>query len=305
MQNIKFNVASLYQPKRIDAYLTDCLEGRFSRSQLKVCFEKNEVLLNGNAAKPRDLVKNGDVVSGNLSLEAASSSLLAQDIPVTVLFEDSKLLAIYKPVGMVVHPGAGNKKDTLVNALLGRGTKLAEAAGFARPGIVHRLDKDTSGVLIVAKDNRTHKLLQEQFAKREVSKHYTALVRGRVEFQEGRICEAIGRHTKIRHKMAVSTAETAKEAESRYRVIKYFKRATLLDVEILTGRTHQIRVHMAHLGHTVVGDKVYGTKEEEGRLMLHASKIAFTHPGTGKIISFQSPLPPDFLQVLEKYEKEK
>ncbi len=304
MQNVEFRVPSLYQAKRIDAYLTERLEGQFSRSQLKASFDKKEVLLNGVPARPRDLVKEGDVVSGSLSVENDSGKLLAQDIPVSVLFEDSKILIIDKPVGMVVHPGAGNKKGTLVNALLGRGTKLAEAAGLTRPGIVHRLDKETSGVLIVAKDNRTHKMLQEQFAKREVSKHYTALVRGHIEFQEGRICEPIGRHSKVRHKMAVSRRETSKEAESRYRVIKFYHRATLVDVEILTGRTHQIRVHMAHLGHTVVGDTVYGTMEPEGRLMLHASRIEFTHPGTGKTVKFESPLPEDFKRVVEKYKKE-
>jgi 23S rRNA pseudouridine1911/1915/1917 synthase len=305
MQTVEFKVPHLYQSKRIDAYLTERLEGQFSRSQLKACFDNHEVLLNGKPARPRDLVNEGDVVSGALSVENASGKILAQDIPVSVLHEDAKLLIIDKPVGMVVHPGAGNKKDTLVNALLGRGTKLAESAGLDRPGIVHRLDKETSGVLIVAKDNRTHKMLQDQFASREISKHYTALVRGRIEFQEGRICEPIGRHLKVRHKMAVSHTEKSKEAESRYRVIQYFKRATLVDVEILTGRTHQIRVHMLHLGHPVVGDEVYGPKEPEDRLMLHASKIAFTHPGTGKIISFESPLPADFKKVLEKYKKEK
>ncbi len=169
-------------------------------------------------------------------------------------------------------------------------------------GIVHRLDKDTSGLLLVAKNNRAHRGLQSQFESRSLSKTYTALVRGKVEYEEGHISESIDRHGKIRRKMAVSHSETARDAETKYRVLKRFRYATLLEVKILTGRTHQIRVHMAHLGAPVAGDELYGTRHPGERLGLHASKIEFAHPTTGAIMSFKSELPAEFKEMIKKAE---
>ena len=230
------------------------------------------------------------------------SSLQPEQIPVNVIYEDESLLVVDKPAGMVVHPGAGNKKGTLVHALLGRGTTLSmgDTKVKDRPGIVHRLDKETSGLLIVAKNNEAHRKLQDQFESRTVTKIYTALVSGRVDFEEGHIEDPLSRHLKIRRKMAVSKSELAKEALTKYRVLERFGFSTLLKVRILTGRTHQIRVHLAHLGHPVLGDELYGKKESAPRLCLHASKIEFTHPKTGKMMFFESPLPPEFEAALKE-----
>jgi len=298
---IQHKVPSLYGPKRIDVYLSELLKGRFSRQELKAVLQNGGILLNGKSAKPRILVKEGDLIEGSLPA-AQATTLFAEKLPLNVIFEDDDLLVIDKPAGMVVHPGAGNKKGTLVNALLGHGSALSSLGGHQRPGIVHRLDKETSGLLLVAKNNRAHRVLQSQFESRTLSKTYTALVKGKVEFEEGHVSEPIGRHGKIRQKMAVSHSETARDAETRYRVLKHFRTSTLLEVKTLTGRTHQIRVHMAHLGTPVAGDELYGTKRPGERLGLHASRIEFAHPTTGAIMSFKSELPNDFKAMIQKAE---
>lgn len=264
-------------------------------------FQQGLIRLNGKPAKPKALVKEGDLIEGSLPA-ARITALSPETIPLNVLFEDNDILVIDKPAGMVVHPGAGNKEGTLVHALLGRGSELSSLGGHQRPGIVHRLDKETSGLLLVAKNNRAHRALQSQFEARSLSKTYTALVKGKVEFEEGHVSEPIDRHAKIRRKMAVSYSETAREAETRYRVLKRFRYATLLEVKLLTGRTHQIRVHMAHLGHPVVGDELYGTRQPGERLALHASKIEFAHPTTEAIMSFKSEWPQDFKAMIQKAE---
>ena len=289
--------------KRIDVYLVEALDRRFSRAQIKAAIEKNEIFLNGKPVKPKSFVKEGDVIRGGV-LERKENFLSPENISLDVIYEDEDILVVNKPTGMVVHPGAGNKKSTLVHALLGRQGALSDVGGLMRPGIVHRLDKGTSGILVVAKHNQAHRLLQAQFSSRNLSKTYIALVQGRVEFQQGHILEPIGRHPKIKTKMAVRRAEgQGREAESLYRVLKRFAYATLLEVKILTGRTHQIRVHMAHLGYPVVGDEMYGKKNEGQRLALHASKIEFTHPKSGKIVQFTSELPDDFKKMIEENEK--
>lgn len=303
VEKIDLTVPSLYISKRIDAYLAEKFQGQFSRSEIKSALEKGSILLNAKKVKASVAVSEGDHITGSVSV-SRETTLTPESIPIKVVYEDESILIVDKAVGMVVHPGAGNKKGTLVHALLGRGQALSSEGGSFRPGIVHRLDKETSGLLVVAKDNASHRHLQSQFAERSLTKVYTALVKGQVEFQEGHIRESIGRHAKIRHKMAVSTQETAKEAVTEYKVLKRFKRATLLEVKILTGRTHQIRVHFAHLGYPVLGDEVYGTRKEGERLALHASRLAFEHPKTGYRMTFESPLPDDFKAMVEKAEKE-
>ena len=306
MRNIQETVSSVYTPKRIDVYLTGALGGQFSREEIKNALQKGKILLNGETAKPRTLVKEGDLIEGAIS-SVKDSPLSPETLPIRIVYEDDWLLVVDKAAGMVVHPGAGHKKGTLVHALLGKGVALSSVGDKTRPGIVHRLDKETSGLLLVAKNNQAHRLLQAQFASRSLSKTYTALVKGRVEFEEGRICEPIGRDRKIRQKMAVVKDERGREAETHYRVLKRFPHATLLEIKLLTGRTHQIRVHFAHLGCPVVGDAMYG-RESAGRRLsrrhaLHASKISFTHPKTGKIMEFESPLPDDFDQMIEEAKK--
>ena len=301
MQKIKETIPYLHAPKRLDVYLAQVFSGQFSREEIKNALRKGNVLLNGQAAKPRALVKEGDLIEGSIS-SPQPSQLLPESIPIKIVYEDDWLLVVDKPAGMVVHPGPGNKHGTLVNALLGKGVALSSVEERLRPGIVHRLDKETSGLLLVAKDNQSHRLLQAQFASRTLSKTYIALVEGRVEFEEGRVSEPIGRHPKVLQKMAVLKTDRAKEAETHYRVLQRFPHATLLEVKPLTGRTHQIRVHLAHLGHPVAGDSLYGREGRKERLVsrhaLHASKIQFTHPKTGKIMKFESPLPEDFKRLL-------
>ncbi len=266
--------------ERIDSFVARALLGRFSREEIKESLKKGLVFLNGQSAAPKKIVSEGDVVTGTIHSDK-TSFLQPEDIPVKVVYEDTSLLVIDKPAGMVVHPGAGNKKGTLVNALLGRGAALSETGGPERPGIVHRLDKETSGLLVVPKEN------------------------GRVEFEEGHVAEPIGRHPKVRQKMAVSHLPRAKDAESIYRVLKRFPHTTLIEVKLLTGRTHQIRVHMAHLGYPVVGDALYGKVPERSsnRHALHAAKLEFVHPKSGKIMTFESEWPEDFKAIVEAHKE--
>jgi 23S rRNA pseudouridine1911/1915/1917 synthase len=302
MSTFELNVPSLYASKRIDAYLAATLAGKFSRQEIKTSLTEEKIFLNGKPARPRDPVKEGDRIIGEV-VSQKNETLIPEHIALKIIYEDESILVIDKAAGMVVHPGAGNKKGTLVHALLGRGSKLSDMGGLSRPGIVHRLDKDTSGLLVVAKDNASHKALQSQFASRTLSKTYMALVAGNVDFEEGHISKSIGRDAKIRGKMAVSQHESAREAETRYRVLKRFPYATLVEVKIITGRTHQIRVHFGDLGHPVVGDVLYGTSRViQPRLALHAAKIEFAHPKTGKMMTFESPLPDELNKMIESAE---
>ena len=299
MSSLQMKVGHLHTPKRADAYLAEVFAGKFSREELKASLVTGGICVNGQKARPSLLLKEGDVIAGTLP-EQGKTAMVGEDIPLKVLYEDKSLLVIDKPVGMVVHPGAGNKKSTLVHALIGRGSPLSNLGGDYRPGIVHRLDKDTSGLLIVAKNNEAHRGLQSQFAARAMTKIYTALVKGRIQFEEGHVNASIDRHSKIRQKMAVSEKDTAREAETLYRTVERFRYATLLEVRIVTGRTHQIRVHMAHIGHPVVGDPLYGTALEGQRLALHATKIEFIHPLTDKSMKFESPLPADLQEMIRQ-----
>ena len=305
--SIDLTVKKLYDPKRLDAYLAEAFAGKFSRAEAKKGIEKSAVLLNGKPARPRDLVREGDRIQGEVAAEE-KWPLKPENIPLMVLYEDESIVVIDKPVGLVVHPGAGNKKGTLVHALLGRKSELSSVGEANRPGIVHRLDKDTSGVLIVAKDNVSHRALQAQFAARSLSKTYIALVKGRIDYDEGHLEQALGRDPKVRQKMAVSREESARPAQTLYKVLKRFRYTTLLEVKIITGRTHQIRVHMQHLGHAVVGDPLYGVipsaTPRQGRMALHASKIEFLHPKTGKLMKLESPIPAEMKAMIDKAEKE-
>jgi 23S rRNA pseudouridine1911/1915/1917 synthase len=304
---IDVTVRNLYATQRIDAYLTEALAGKFSRQEVKSSIKDALIFLNEKAARPRDPVKEGDRIHGVLVTEE-KWPLEPENIPVKVLYEDESLLVVDKPAGLVVHPGAGNKKGTLVHALLGRKATLSSLGDAHRPGIVHRLDKDTSGLLIVAKDNFSHRALQSQFAARSLSKTYVALVKGSLEYEEGRLEQPLARDPKNRHKMAVSREDFAHAAQTHYRVLERFRYTTLLEIKLITGRTHQIRVHMQHLGHPVVGDPLYGNVVSvtlpKGRLALHASKIEFLHPKTGKLMKVVSPIPPEKNVMIDQAKKE-
>ena len=295
----------LHSPKRLDAYLAEALAGRFSRQEIKRSLGRSAFLVNGKIARSKDRIREGDHVRGEI-VGVEKFPMAGENIPLNILYEDESLFVIDKPAGLVVHPGAGNKKGTLVHALIGRQATLSSLGGLVRPGIVHRLDKETSGILLVAKNNAAHRALQDQFAMRTISKTYWALVRGRVEFEEGRVERAMARDARERKKMSVSREASALPAETRYRVLKRFRQATLLEVRLITGRTHQIRVHMKHLGHPVMGDTLYGAPVESrcARMALHAAKIEFSHPTTGKIMTFESPIPIDMKKMIEEAQQE-
>ena len=227
------------------------------------------------------------------------TTALAEKIALEVVYEDDDLAVINKPSGLVVHPAPGNPKHTLVNALLGRFTELSDI-NPERPGIVHRLDKETSGLLVVAKNNSSHLKLAEQFASHTIERTYVAIVSGVVEFDENIIEAPIGRHPIKRKKMAVSFSEDTKYAKTHYRTLKRGKDFTLLELKPFTGRTHQLRVHLAFLGYPILGDDKYGRRNEFSRLALHAKSLGFTHPRTGKFLQFDSQLPEEFNDFIKK-----
>ena len=255
------------------------------------------MLVNGAAQKPSFTLREGDAVAV-APAEPAPLRAVAEDIPLPVLYEDAEMVAIDKPAGMVVHAGAGVHSGTVVNALLHRFNALSSVGGELRPGIVHRLDRYTSGVLLVAKTDAAHRALAAQFAGREIEKTYLALVHGVVKQECGRIARPIARDPARRIRMT-SRLATGRAAWSEYRVLARFPRFTYLEVRIGTGRTHQIRVHLSSIGHPVAGDRLYGAPAETpgrpplARYFLHAHRIRFRHPATGKEIAIVSPLPPE------------
>ena len=279
---------------RLDHYLQRQFPD-YSRSRLQEWIKAGRVLVNGTAARASHTLRCGDT----LEVEPAPAAPLAatpEAIPLEVLYEDSDLVAINKPAGMVVHAGAGVRSGTLVNALLHRFESLSTSAGDLRPGIVHRLDRYTSGVLLVAKTDAAHRNLAAQFASRRVRKTYLALVHGLVKPEQGRIEKPIARDPVRRVRMTARLA-SGRAAWSEYRVLRRFASRTLLEVEIGTGRTHQIRVHLASIGHPVVGDRLYGAPADPpgqpalGRYFLHAASVRFEQPSSGQPVEVSAPLP--------------
>jgi 23S rRNA pseudouridine1911/1915/1917 synthase len=256
------------------------------------------VRLNGKAARPRDILRDGDIVDLR---EPAPEKIDNQPeaIPLDILFEDNDLIVINKRAGLVVHPGAGHLEHTLVNALLHHCPTLSGIGGKERPGIVHRLDKDTSGCLVVAKNDESHRGLSIQFAERGVEKIYLALVSGKSRRGAGVIEEKIGRHRVHRQRMSV-TSGRGRTARTEYRVLRSLEQVSLVECKLHSGRTHQIRVHLHHLGHAVLGDKIYAPKlaGKFSRQMLHAWKLGFHHPRTGEWKTFEAPLPNDFAEAM-------
>jgi 23S rRNA pseudouridine1911/1915/1917 synthase len=271
-----------------------------SRAQVQRLVKTGAVTVNGNLSKPAYRVEQDDLISVLLP-EEVEAPLQAEKIPLQILYEDEYLLAVDKPAGMVVHPGAGHSSGTLVNALLGYCPQVADVGGLERAGIVHRLDKDTSGLLLVAKEQDTHSALQRQFKHRQVIKSYLALVEDRIDPREGIIEAAIGRDRRERKRMTVT--RTGRPAITQYRVVEFFSRHTLLEVRPHTGRTHQIRVHLSWIGFPLVGDRVYGQRRQNllpDRHFLHAHELGFTHPVTEKELNLTSPLPPRLSGLLER-----
>lgn len=276
---------------RLDRYLAHTVPG-ISRSKVQRLILDGEVRVNGRPLRRSSyIVHPGD----ELSLEVPppeTTELKPQKIPLNIIHEDDWLLVVDKPAGLVVHPGAGHSEGTLVNALLAHGPKLSGRSGPVKPGLVHRLDKDTSGVMVVAKDDTTHWNLSRQFAGRSVLRVYQAVVRGRMQQDEGRINAPIGRHPVQRKKMSVRH-DSERDAITKYKVLKRFKEATLVELYPQTGRTHQLRVHLASIGHPILGDTEYGIGGGFSRQALHAHRLGFVHPGIEQRVEFVSPLPLD------------
>lgn len=302
----KFEFKFSGAPKRIDAYLAETLEN-VTRSRIKKIIDEGGAWVNdAPCCKANAKLKEGDRVC-LLFGEAKEPEIEAENIPLDIVFEDECMLVVNKPQGMVVHPAAGNYSGTLVNALLYhcKGS-LSGINGIKRPGILHRIDKDTSGLLLVAKNDFAHVFLAEQIKAHSLTREYKALVHGNIKDESGIICAPIGRSEKDRKKMAV-TYKNSKEATTRFYVMERFKGYTMLRLRLETGRTHQIRVHMSTKGHPVAGDKTYGVKNEKLGLkgqLLHAYKVGFIHPITKEYMEFESDLPDYFVSVLEKLRKE-
>ncbi len=285
---------------RADVYVSSKINK--TRSAVKKLFDGGLVKINGKAAKPAQEIFSGDSVEVTVP-EAEQSFVKPENIPIEIIYEDGDLAVVNKPQGMTVHLGNGNKEGTLVNALLYRLDSLSGINGVIRPGIVHRIDKDTSGLLVVAKNDSAHLSLSSQIADKTCRRTYLALLEGKLKNDRGTVTTYIGRSPQDRIKMAVVPPDKGKLAITDYEVVKRYEGYTLCRFDLKTGRTHQIRVHAKYLGNPVVGDPVYGIKKQKFRLngqLLHAYRLTFIHPTTGKEMTFEAPLPKYFTDVLAK-----
>ena len=286
------------QTQRLDKYIAEKEE--LSRMMIQKLIEEGNILVNGETTKPSYQVRNGDRIIIQIP-EIKQTNLKEQEIPLDIIYEDNDIVVVNKAKGMVVHPAVGNPDGTLVNAIMAHCKgNLSGIGGELRPGIVHRLDKDTSGLLIIAKNDKAHLAMSEQIQNRQVKKTYLALVRGVIAENEATIKMPIGRSTKDRKKMAV--VKNGKEAITHFKVLDRFSKYTYIEVRIETGRTHQIRVHMAEIGHPVIGDLVYSNGKNEFGVegqMLHAKSLDFKHPITEKQMHLEAPLPEYFEKILE------
>jgi len=311
-ETLTFNVDEANIDTRLDAYLAAQIPS-WSRARLQRLIDNEDVLVNGKSSKPAYRLRKDDEIEVEL-IAPQAESFTPEDIPLDIVYEDDDLVVVNKPAGIVVHPAGGNYSGTLANALAFHFDQLPASAGSVRPGIVHRLDRDTSGLLIVAKTEESMENLADQFRDRSVFKSYVALVHGRVDQDSGKIDQPIARDPGTRTRMAV--VRTGRSALSLYKVRRRYQRFTLLDVELKTGRTHQIRVHLAWLRHPVVADETYGGGRDNniqdaqlrarirnlGRHFLHAEKVGFTHPRTGLHLEFNAPLPEELRGMLEELD---
>lgn len=299
MEQIALTVQPEQGGQRIDVYLAAHTD--FSRAFIQTCCKNNEVFCNGINVDKKYIIKAGDTIVVSLPLSGEKEAVQPQDIPIEVVYEDEDILIVNKPRGMVVHPAPGHERDTLVNGLLYRYPNSLSTCGEAnRPGIVHRIDKDTSGLLMVAKNNTAHHHLAQQIKEHDFLRRYHAVVHGVLKQEQGWIDAPLGRHPIHRQRIAV--IPEGREAKTHFKVLEQFPQYTFLELELHTGRTHQIRVHMQHLGYPVAGDLVYGPKKTvlSGGQCLHASTLGFHHPTTGEYMEFNSPLPPYFTAFLNR-----
>lgn len=303
MNQKEYIVDELNIGKRLDLFLDEKLEDK-SRSYIQKLIENENVQVNSKTKKSNYKIRNNDIISVNIP-DPIELEVKAENIPLNIIYEDRDVIVIDKPQGMVVHPAAGNYSGTLVNALLAHCNDLSGINGVTRPGIVHRIDKDTSGILVIAKNDNAHNKLAEQLKNHTMKRIYTALAEGIIKDDNGTVDAPLGRNPNDRLKIAVVT--NGRRAVTHYNVIERFKNNTLIQCRLETGRTHQIRVHMAYIGHPLVGDPVYGYKKQrfsvEGQV-LHAQVLGFIHPSTGKYIEFNSPLPDYFIKIIDILKKE-
>jgi 23S rRNA pseudouridine1911/1915/1917 synthase len=301
----KYKVSIDEMNERLDNFLS--LKSDVTRSGIQRLIKSGLATVNNGVEKPGYKVKAGDIIE-LIVPDEPDTVLIAEDIPLDIIWEDEHMVVVNKPPGMVVYPAVGNRRGTLMNALAFRCKKLSPVGAPLRPGIVHRLDKDTSGIMVIAKDNVTHYDLVDQFREREIEKQYLALVFGNLKDDRGEINKAVGRSWTNRKKMSTK-ARRSKEAITQYEVTERFGLATLVKVRILTGRTHQIRVHFASIGHSVMGDSLYGKKVsletahgviKFERQMLHAYSLKLKHPATGEYREFFAPIPSDMQEAVDK-----
>lgn len=305
METLEYRIEACDAGIRIDKYLGDIVED-LSRSHVQKLIEEGQVLVNHSPVKTKYKTQTGDVIEIHIP-EVKDTQIEAEEIPLDILYEDKDLLIINKPKGMVVHPANGHESGTLVNALLHHcGDSLSGINGEKRPGIVHRIDMDTTGILVVCKNDKAHNALAEQLAVHSITRKYRAIVHGRI-YEDGIVDKPIGRHPTDRKKMAVNV-RNAKNAVTHYHVLETFSNYTYVECQLETGRTHQIRVHMASIGHPVLGDMVYGpakcpVKGLQGQT-LHAMVLGFIHPSTGEYTEFTGELPEYFEKLLNRFRNQ-
>ena len=304
METLEFNVDASANNIRIARYLADqCPE--HSRSYIQKLLKEEQVLVNGRVIKANYKTQSGDYIEFHIP-DPEVLDILPENIPLDILYEDDYVLVVNKPKDMVVHPSAGHTSGTLVNAVMAHcGEHLSGINGVLRPGIVHRIDKDTTGALLICKDDVVHRDLAEQLKEHSIKRRYRAVVQGNLKEDEGTVNAPVGRHPTDRKKMAIKH-KNGKEAITHYKVLERFGQATYIECRLETGRTHQIRVHMASLGHPLLGDTVYGSSKNPYHLQgqaLHAMILGFVHPITGEYLEFEAPLPEYFSKLLEKLRK--
>lgn len=301
-EKIRIEVENLEKNERIDKYLSSKLDDSFSRAKIQKLIDEELILVNDKIIKSSYKVSNGDVIL--ITDKEEDMSVKPEKMDIDIVYEDDDVLVINKKSGVVVHPAPGNYSGTLVNGLMYLSKDLSHVNGEFRPGIVHRIDKDTSGLLIVAKNDKAHRILAEELKEKKVKRKYIALVSGVINHDVGEIDAPIGRDPSDRKKMCV-TSTNSKDAITHFRVLERYKNASLIECELETGRTHQIRVHMKYINHPVINDPVYG-KNNHGEFgqLLHAKEITFTHPTTKEVMTFSCEVPEEFNKILEEYKEE-
>lgn len=301
-EKIRIEVENLEKNERIDKYISSKLDDSFSRAKIQKLIDEELILVNDKVIKSSYKVSNGDVIL--ITDKEEDMSVKPEKMDIDIVYEDDDVMVINKKSGVVVHPAPGNYSGTLVNGLMYLSKDLSHVNGEFRPGIVHRIDKDTSGLLIVAKNDKAHRILAEELKEKKIKRKYIALVSGVINHDIGEIDAPIGRDPSDRKKMCV-TSTNSKDAITHFRVLERYKNASLIECELETGRTHQIRVHMKYINHPVINDPVYG-KNNHGEFgqLLHAKEITFTHPTTKEVMTFSCEVPEEFNKILEEYKEE-